>query len=175
MAITRQTERESGAVALPVVVSRNARAALVPAAVIGGACVVAGGLLAAVSAPAPSEGASWAAAYLVLVGGVAQIAFGFGRAAFDPAASTRSVVAHLVTWNVGNVCVLAGTLSGRTTVVDGGGVLLLAALLLLVRGLRRPPASDGRAAGWLLWAYRAVVLLLVISIPVGLVLARLRS
>lgn len=175
MTSARTRGREGAAVRLPVVVPREARAAFVPAAVIGGVCIVAGGLLAAVSARAPSEGASWAAAYLVLVGGVAQIAFGLGRAAFDAAASTRSVVAHLVAWNAGNACVLAGTLSGLTAVVDVGGVLLLVALLLLVPGLRRPAGSVDGAARWLLWAYRAVVLLLVVSIPVGLVLARLRS
>lgn len=164
-----------GRARLPFVVPVEARTALVPAGIIGVLCVVAGGILAAVSAPAPSEGASWAAAYLVLVGGIAQIAFGFGQAAFNSTSPARAVVVQLVAWNVGNACVIAGTFAGRTAVVDVGGVLLLAALLLLVPGLRRPAAALSRAGRGLLWAYRAVVVLLVISIPVGLILARLRS
>lgn len=175
MTFARTAERERSAAGRPVVVSRNARAALVPAAVVGGLCIVAGGLLAAITAPQPSEGASWAAAYLVLVGGVAQVAFGFGQGSFNDAAATRSVVAQLLTWNVGNACVLAGTLAGPTALVDVGGVLLVASLLLLAPGLRRPAAAQSRAGRWLLWAYRAVVAVLLVSIPVGLVLARLRS
>ena len=148
---------------------------LLPAAVIGGLCIVAGGLLAAVSAPVPSEGTSWAAAYLVLVGGVAQVGLGFGQAMFNGSASTRTVVAQLVSWNAGNACVLAGTFAGLTALVDLGGLLLVAALMVLAPGLRSPPLPAGRSSRWLVWAYRGVVLLLLISIPVGLLLARLRS
>lgn len=173
--MTSSGERSLADVRLPVGVSAAARTSLVPSGVIGLLCIVAGGMLAAVTAPAPSEGTSWAAAYLVLVGGVAQIAFGVGQATFNTTATPRAVAAQLVAWNAGNGCVLAGTLAGRTAVVDVGGVLLLVALLLLVPGLRTPAASLSRGGRCLLWLYRAVVVLLVVSIPIGLVLARLRS
>ena len=42
-------------------------------------CVVAGGLVAAVTGPLRLEHGSWAAAYLVLVGGVAQGALGIAQ------------------------------------------------------------------------------------------------
>ena len=40
---------------------------MLPFGIAGVACIVAGGLVAAVTAPAATEHASWAAAYLVLV------------------------------------------------------------------------------------------------------------
>jgi hypothetical protein len=48
--------------------------------------------------------------------------------------------------------------------------LLVVALLLLLRGVRtgREPRT------WLLWAFRLLAAVLLISIPIGLVLARTR-
>ncbi len=51
-----------------------------PAAAVGAASVVVGGLVAAVTATAPSEHGAWLAAYLVLGCGVAQIALAAGQA-----------------------------------------------------------------------------------------------
>ena len=45
----------------------------------GSSCVVVGGLVAAATGPTGFEDGSWVAAYLVLVGGVAQIALGVGQ------------------------------------------------------------------------------------------------
>lgn len=99
---------------------------------IGGVCVIAGGLTAAVTAPAPTEHASWAAAYLVLVAGAAQIGLGVGRAWLaDRRPSPGRLVAELASWNLGNAAVIAGTLSSLTAVVDLGGGLLVVALGLL--------------------------------------------
>jgi hypothetical protein len=94
------------------VVSARCSAAL-PFVALGAVCVVAGGLVSAASAFAPSEHAAWAAAYLVLLAGALA----------------------LVAWEV--------------------------------RG------HAGRAR-WPLRAFRGLVALLVVSIPVGLVLAQLR-
>jgi len=125
---------------------------------------------AAVSAPAPSEHASWAAAYLVLVVGAAQAALGVGQALLAlRVPSRRNVAVQFTAWNLGNAAVLTGTLAGITTLVDTGGALLVVALLLL-RGVRtgREPRT------WLLWAFRLLAAVLLISIPIGLVLARTR-
>ncbi|HEY5019315.1 MAG TPA: hypothetical protein VII59_21295, partial [Streptosporangiaceae bacterium] len=82
-----------------------------PFVAMGTACVVAGGLVAAAVAMAPSELGSWAAAYLVLVGGVAQVALGAGLALLAPRPpGRRAVIAGLAGWNAGNGAVLAGTL-----------------------------------------------------------------
>jgi hypothetical protein len=134
---------------------------------LGAACIVAGGLVAAASAPAHSEVGTWAAAYLVLVGGAAQIVLGVAQAILSP--GRRSAVTfglHVVLFNAGNVAVVAGTVTGVHAVGDAGALVLLAALVLsagAVRGVR------GRAAG----LYRAIVVLLALSVPVGSVLARL--
>lgn len=160
---------------LPVVVRADQRRAALPALILGGLCVVAGGLVAAATAPVPSEKGSWVAAYLVLVGGVAQIAFGVGLAAFGRLVPARTVGAEALCWNAGNALVVAGTLAGVPALADVGGVLLLAALVLLVPSLRTPAGSVAARARWLLYAYRVVVLVLLVSIPVGLALAAFRA
>jgi hypothetical protein len=109
--------------------------AYLPFAVIGTGCVVAGGLIAAASALAPSEHASWAAAYLVLVAGVVQVGLGAGQAVFAPGVARWLVVAQVLGWNAGNAAVLAGTLLGVAALGDAGGGLLAATLVLLVRGV----------------------------------------
>ena len=144
-----------------------AAAFLVP----GGACVIAGGLIAAITAHAPSEHATWAAAYLVLVAGAAQIGLGVGRAWLaDRKPSPGRLVGELASWNFGNAAVIAGTVSGLTAVVDLGGALLVVALALLLAAVR-----DRRRSGWPLTLYRALIVLVLVSIPIGLTLAELRT
>ena len=140
-----------------------------PFAVLGVGCVVAGGLVAAVTAVAPSTHASWAAAYLVLVAGVAQVGLGLGQAVLAPRVPSRGQVgAQVVAWNVGNAAVLTGTLTGVLPLVDLGGALLVIGLALLVHAVR-----GGQRRGWTLYGFRLLALLLLVSIPVGLVLARI--
>lgn len=149
---------------------------LLPFAVAGMLCVVSGGLIAAVTASAPTEHGTWAVAYLVLVCGVAQTGLGLGQALSTSHTPAPVVAVQWVGWNLGNAAVLVGTLTGRTAVVDVGGVLLVVALLLLARGLF--PAGVRRVAGahrWFRYVYGLLILLLLISIPVGLVLARVRA
>ncbi len=132
--------------------------------------MIAGGFVAAVTAHAPSENATWTAAYLVLVAGVAQIVLGAGQAWLaDRLPSSRWLVGELAAWNLGNGAVIAGTVSGLTPVVDVGGALLILALVLLLAAVR----GAGRT-GWLLAVYRGVAAIVLVSIPVGLMLAELR-
>lgn len=152
------------------------RGELLPFTIIGVVCIIAGGLVAAVTAPAPTEPWTWAAAYLVLVAGVAQVGLGLGQAMFTSPTPPRIVAAQAAGWNLGNAAVIGGTLLGNLALVDVGGVLLVVTLGLLARGLT--PAGvrpvDG-ARRWCLYGYRVLVLILLVSIPVGLVLARVRS
>ena len=139
--------------------------------IIGGACVIAGGLTAAITAHAPSEHATWAAAYLVLVAGAAQIGLGVGRAWLaERKPSAGRLVGELAGWNLGNAAVIAGTVSGLTAVVDLGGALLVVALALLLAAVR-----DRRRSGWPLTLYRALIVLVLVSIPIGLTLAELKT
>lgn len=138
--------------------------------VVGAACVVAGGLLAAAVATDPTEHAVWAAAYLVLVAGVAQVAIGLAQAALLPRPPAKPVgLAELVGWNLGNAAVIAGTVAGILALTDIGGALLVAALASLAADTR------GAGSGWWLRAYRVLLVLVLVSIPVGLVIGQLRA
>jgi hypothetical protein len=140
-----------------------------PFVLVGVGCVIAGGLTAAVTAHAPTEHATWAAAYLVLVAGLAQVALGLGRAYLSEDAPTPvRLGTELVVWNLGNAAVIVGTLTGLPVLTDAGGVLLVVALVLF-------GFAAGRGPGWARAAYRAVIVVLAVSIPVGLVLAALNN
>jgi len=140
---------------------------------IGAGLVVLGGLVAAATGPLALAKGSWLAAYLVLVCGVAQAAM--GRVPSRSVRSPRSGWALLAGWNAGNAAVIAGSLVSQPVLVDAGGLLLLVVLVvLLVDTLRRSPDDDaGRRAARGLFA--ALLLVLIVSIPIGLVLAHLRA
>jgi hypothetical protein len=140
--------------------------------VVGAASVVAGGLVAAVSGPLALVDGSWVAAYLVLVCGVAQCAFGVAQREFARHPLAGPVFwAELLCWNLGSAAVIAGTVIRQPIVVDIGGGVLVIALVLLMRTVT--PSPTGRRA--LLWIYRALIVALLVSIPIGLTLATIRS
>ncbi len=145
--------------------------------VCGYACIVAGGLLAAVTGPLDLGQGSWAAAYLVLVGGIGQLGLGWVPGVLGRPTDGTSAWAVMLAWNLGNALVIAGTLAGLTLGVDAGSVLLVLALVLALVALtgwrREVPAAD-RWRRRLGWAYLALLVLLAVSIPVGIVLAHLR-
>lgn len=144
-------------------------AAALPFGAIGAVCVVGGGLVAAVTAAAPAAHGAWTAAYLVLVAGVAQITLGVGQAWLAPVTPSRRILqAELIAWNTGNSAVVLGTLAEVTPLVDLGGVLLVLGLVLLARGVHGGPRRHGPG----LLGYRLLVGVLLVSIPFGLVLAR---
>lgn len=146
-----------------------------PIFALGAIGVISGGLLAAAIAPAPTEHGAWAAAYLVLVVGVAQIALSAGQAALSQTpSSTRLVAVEGACWNVANALVIAGIVANLPLVVYAGGALLVVALAIFahpVRGETRPINGNR----WPVYAFRALVGLLLVSIPTGLVLATIRS
>jgi hypothetical protein len=150
-------------------------AAAAPFAIVGVACVVAGGLISAAVASSPSENSSWAVAYLVLIGGVAQVALGVGQSRLAGTAPSRRILtAEFVCWNAGNAAVITGQLLGYPWVIDAGGAMLVAALALLFRGVRGSTAGTS-AETWLLYAYRVILLIVLISIPIGLVLGHIKA
>ena len=139
--------------------------------IIGAICIIAGGLVSAVTASVPSQAAAWTVAYLVLVSGVAQLALGLGQSALAAVPSWRLIGLELATFNLGNLAVMVGTLVRMPLVVDVGGVLLLVALALFIWGVR---GSSSRARV-VLYGYRFVTLVLLVSIPIGLALAHIRA
>jgi hypothetical protein len=140
--------------------------------IVGAASVVAGGLVAAASGPLGLVSGSWVAAYLVLVCGVAQCAFGAAQREFvrHPLTAAEFWI-ELLCWNLGSAAVIAGTLIREPIVVDIGGGLLVVALVLLMRNVT--PSPTRRRA--LLWIYRALIIALLVSIPIGLMLATIRA
>ncbi len=106
-----------------------------PFAIVGALCIIAGGLLAATTASAPTQNTAWTTAYLVLVGGAAQVGLGLGRAVFAAGTSAPAVAVQVAGWNIGNAAVLVGTWLGLTALVDLGGALLVSTLFLMTRGL----------------------------------------
>lgn len=150
--------------------------------VIGCCCVVLGGLVAAVAEPLDLARGSWVAAYLVLVGGVAQCAMGHARSWTAAAAQPRRWGwVQIGAWNLGNTEVIGGTPAGRAPVVDLGAVLLVVAVAIALRSKRSrtAPAAPGpavtRVHPFAHRAYRALLVVLVVSIPVGMVLSHLRQ
>ncbi|OFE17102.1 hypothetical protein BA895_17875 [Humibacillus sp. DSM 29435] len=141
--------------------------------------MIAGGLVAAVTSPMALSHGSWAAAYLVLVAGVAQIALaaGQGMLAGQARAGRRLLLVEFAAWNLGNAAVIAGTLWSATWLVNLGGAMLVVALGGLLVATRRGPGRTEVARGRqvALLAVRALVALLLISIPVGLWLAHVRA
>ena len=144
---------------------------------IGVGCIVLGGLVAAATGPLRLAEGSWLAAYLVLVGGVSQYAIGrvptLVAAAPTPG---RWGWTQVVCWNLGNVAVVLGTLIATPALVDVGVVFLAAGLVIAWLGVRRIDLTKthSRAARVGCWAYRGLLLLLLVSLPVGVVLAYLR-
>lgn len=148
----------------------------VPALLLGTTCVVAGGLVAAVTAAAPLTHGAWVAAYLVLVAGVAQVGLALGQAVLSlRPPSCRALAVECVTWNLGNLAVVVGTLVGIAALVDLGGVLLVAALAGVGIALRGASRGVGRPRRFVLHGVQALVLVLLVSIPIGLWLAHARG
>lgn len=164
-------------VLLPV--DRDRRRACAPFAAPALLGIVAGGMVAAATAAAPSEHGTWSAAYLVLVVGVAQLALGAGQAllAIEPP-RRRLVYLQAGLWNAANAAVVAGTVieSNAAVYVGGAGlVVVLLGLAYTTRGRGGSREHETRGGRWLLPAYRALIFVLLLSIPVGLVLATLRN
>jgi hypothetical protein len=135
---------------------------------IGGAAIVAGGLVAAMTQSFGWPKGSWASAYLVLVAGAAQVAYGLLQPSLARRCpSTRMVVWQVVVFNTGNGLVLAGSLVNTPAIVDAGGALLAAALVLFLVAVRHRTLAHPAAV----WTYRGLTALLLVSIPVGLTLA----
>ena len=152
----------------PASSSKSLPPAIVTLVVVGIAAVIAGGLIAAVTEPFGLTDGSWAAAYLVLVWGISQVAIGAAQQLIAVVPSPTLAWAVFALWNLGNVGVLVGTLVALPTVVVAGSVLLLIALVgafVAVRGAHR------RIWAWL---YRALIVVLFVSVFVGIALSFVR-
>lgn len=143
-----------------------------PLFVAGALSIVAGGLVAAVSGPTDWEHGSWVAAFLVLVAGVAQVGVAAGQAHLAPTArSVGFIVAECAAWNVAGLTVIAGTLVSSPTIVTAGSALLAAALAMSAFAV----GASSHPSRLLLWSFRALLGVLLMSIPVGITLTWIRN
>ena len=142
-----------------------------PFVVAGSLSIIAGGICAAVTRPTHFELGSWLAAFLVLVGGVATIVLGGGQAWMaDVAPPPRAVHAELAAWTVGVAGTIAGSLAAVPILTTVGAVPFVVALALFLRGVRQPAVGPR----WPLLVYRALTVVVLVSTPVGVVLAWVR-
>ncbi len=142
-----------------------------PFLVIGGLGIVLGGLFSAISAGSPSYLAAWAVAYLVLVVGVAQVVLGMGQARLAVHAPSEGVVsAEVLTFNLANILVLGGSMFSLTSLTWVGAALIVVAMGLFIWAARGS-ASEQR---WWLYGYRAMIVVILVSAPIGIILANSR-
>jgi hypothetical protein len=133
----------------------------------GAVSVVAGGLAAAVTGPTGWDHGSWVAAFLVLVAGVTQIGLGAGQALL---ASKPTSIVFTATWcslwNGGCLLVIVGTLLASPVVVSCGGGLMAVGLVMSTHAARGP--SRWPVVGLV---YRAILVVVAVSVPIGVALA----
>ncbi len=139
----------------------------IPLLAAGSVAIIAGGLAAAVTGPTEWDHGSWVAAFLVLVTGVAQIGLGTGQAQLAPVTPGIGFAAvECALWNAGCLAVIVGTLLSAPIAVSIGSALLVAALGMSTFAVR---GTGGRRL--LLVLYRALLIVLLVSIPIGTTLA----
>lgn len=147
----------------------------IPFFVMGIIGIVGGGIAAAVTGPTGWDHGSWFAAFLVLVVGVAQFGLGIGQAALAPTIPTRSVIiGEYLAWNLGSAAVIAGTFLASPVVVTGGSLVFLGALALAAVAVRGHSGLEGRTRLFLV-AFRVLLVLLLVSTPIGIVLSWVRN
>jgi hypothetical protein len=135
--------------------------------------IIAGGLISAFSARRPTQFTAWVSAYLVLVVGIMQLGIvSLWHALGRPQVAVAWLA--LLIYNLGNLCVIIGTLlkkrAGRyPRPVDLGGLFLALAMLLLLMSVRHAKLS------WALGGFAALVIIILVSMPIGLVLSNKRS
>jgi len=144
----------------------------IPFAIIAGISIIAAGFISAATAFSPSYTASWMVAYLILVVGVAQLMLGMGQAYLADRTPSRSLlIAEIVLFNIANIATIAGTLLSWLVVVYIGTALMIVSLALFLWGVR----IANRKHIWLLYGFRAIVLILIVSAGIGLVIASLKK
>jgi hypothetical protein len=145
--------------------------ATLPFVLIGSTLTIAGGLVAAVSRPTGFAHGSWLAAYLVLVGGVAQIGLGAGQAWLAEKPPSRSAtMVELTTWNVGIVAVIIGTLLGTPVVTTLGAAASVGSIAIFLARSRYTRLEHPR----LCVLYRGISVIVLVSSPIGIALAWIR-
>ena len=146
--------------------TRERMRAVLPFVLMAVIAILVGGLLAAAFAHAPTQIVVWAVAFLVLVAGLAQAAFGAGQAwlAVRPL-RTRFVAAECVLLNFSNLGVIVGSVLACVPLVAAATALFVVTLGMFLFGVR------GARAGWAIYTFRALLAAIAISSIIGLALS----
>lgn len=144
--------------------------AIQPFMAVGVVAIVAGGVMAAAIAHAPSRDLVWTVAYLVLVAGFAECVFGMGQAVLAPQAPTANRIwTEFWLFNLGNAGVIAGTLTGSFILVAVSTVAFLVALSLFALGVR----GASRTPMW--YSFHVLLAFVAIGSLAGLGLSAIRA
>ncbi len=141
---------------------------LVPFVAIGAVSTIAGGIAAAVTGPTGWEHGSWVAAFMVLVTGVGQIGLGIGQAFLSEVQpSAIRVAVEATTLNAGAALVVAGTLASHSWLVSIGALVFASALVVFAL----TTWSHETRHRWVGAAYVTLLVVLIMSTPVGIALS----
>lgn len=151
---------------LSTIAARERMRAALPFVLMAVIAILVGGSLAAAFAHAPTQIVVWAVAFLALVAGLAQVAFGVGQAwlAARPL-RPRFVVAECVLFNLSNLGVIVGSVLACVPLVAAATALFVVTLCMFLFGVR------GARAGWAIYAFRGLLAAIAISSLVGLALS----
>ena len=142
-----------------------------PFLITGAAGVVGGGFVAAVAGAVTWGHGAWTAAFVVLVVGVAQLVLGVAQAALAPALIARSrMIVQFLLWNSGCAVVITGSQIDTPVIVAVGSALFLGALVMAALEVRTRGDLQG-APRVLLAVYRALLVVLLVSVFVGILLS----
>ncbi|HEU0256946.1 MAG TPA: hypothetical protein VFQ96_03810 [Microbacteriaceae bacterium] len=145
---------------------RRSRAFLI----LGIVAVVGGGLLSAIIAPTPSYVGSWAVAYIVLVGGAAQVALGVAQASVARRPLTRGILlTQVLLLNLGVAGTVVATVANIPVLLYLSAAAQVAAVIFLLAATRK-----GRPGAALI-TLRVVAIVLLIGSPTGVILQAVAS
>jgi hypothetical protein len=124
-----------------------------------------------VTGPTGWERGSWVAAFLVLVAGVAQVGLGVGQSHLtSKPVSVRLGAVACVLWSSGCAVVIAGTLLSSPAAVSLGSAALVAVLAMATTSVRGRARRSHFAV-----AYLFLLVVLLVSVPIGIALAWARN
>jgi len=134
--------------------------------------IMGGGLISVFTARKPTRQTAWVSAYLVLVVGIIQLGLVSAWHKLGQP-ETGMMLAALIVYNFGNASIIAGTLlkkqlSYYLALVNLGGALIALAMALLLTAVRNSSVS------WTLAGFIVLVVIILISMPIGLVLSSRR-
>jgi hypothetical protein len=133
------------------------------------AAIVSGALISAFSAREPTWSTAWVSAYLVLVVGIIQLGLITAWHKLGQP-ETAAVLVAMLAYNLGNAGVITGTLYKTRSrsyrgLVKLGGLFIAMAIALLLFAVRDSHFS------WILIEFVGLLVIILISAPIGLVLS----